>query len=283
MNVESSMLRDAKELIVWASKIEARVDVEIHEDLPDSAQMEALGRLHPDLEALYKDHSGLHVYWELSSECWGRLWILTPDEQLSQASNYWDDCSDDEVIETAIRKHSDPDIWLPIARSLVPFFDYGNGDTLCVSQLDRKVYSQEHEEGELIAVCDNLIDFYRGWSSVRYAEPRCGWRDVGLLGFSEQLFELPDEPADLNHLDLKDILLRTTRKLTAHEVRQFESYFPTHTNLIQLKKHLESGNEITLVRWKREDKLGEYLELLDLIDAQYRVVNSYFGRGFADR
>ena len=43
MNVESSMLRDAKELIVWASKLEARVDVEIHENPPDSAQMEALG------------------------------------------------------------------------------------------------------------------------------------------------------------------------------------------------------------------------------------------------
>ena len=52
MNVESSMLRDAKELIVWASKIEARVDVEIHEDPPDSAQMEALDRLHPDLGTL---------------------------------------------------------------------------------------------------------------------------------------------------------------------------------------------------------------------------------------
>ena len=270
------MLRDAKELIVWASKIEARVDVEIHADPPDSAQMEALGRLHPDLAALYNDHSGLHVHWELSSECWGRLWILTPDEQLREASNAWEYWSDDEVIETVIRKHSDPNTWLPIARSLVPFYDYANGDTLCVSQLDRKVYSQEHEEGELIAVCDSLVDFYRGWSSVRYAKPRHGWRDVGLLGcFSEQLFELPDEPADLNHLDLKDILLRTTRKLTAHEVRRFESYFPTHTNLIQLKKHLESGNEITLVRWKREDKLCEHLELLDLIDAQYRVVNSY--------
>ena len=46
MNVESSMLRDAKELIVWASKLEARVDAEIHENPPDSAQMETLGCLH---------------------------------------------------------------------------------------------------------------------------------------------------------------------------------------------------------------------------------------------
>ena len=52
------MLRDAKELIVWASKIEARVDVEIYEDPPDPAQMEALDRLHPDLGTLYNDHSG---------------------------------------------------------------------------------------------------------------------------------------------------------------------------------------------------------------------------------
>ena len=284
MNVESSILRDAKELIVWASKLEARLKVEIHEDPPDPVKMEALDRLHPDLGTLYNDHSGIYVHWELSPEYWGQLWIVTPDDRLREASNDWKHWSDDEVIETVIRKHSDPNTWLPIARSLVPFYDYGSGDSLCVSQLDRKVYYREHEEGELIFVCDNLNDFYRGWSTVRYADPGCGWRDVGLLGyFSEQLFELPDEPADLDSVGLKDILLRTTRKLTAREVRRFEAYFPTYTNLVQLKKYLESGSEITLVRWKREDKLGEHLELLDLVDAQYRVVNSNVGLGLSDR
>lgn len=277
-----SMLRAAKELIVWSSKLEASVEVQIQQDPPGPAQMEALDRLHPDFGTLYNDHSGLYVRWELSPECEGRLWILTPDEQLCQASKYWDDFSDDEVIETAIRKHSDPDIWLPIARSLVPFYDYANGNILCVSQLDRKVYFHEHGEGELIAVCDNLIDFYRGWSFVRYAAPY-GWRHVGRLGFSEQLFELPDEPADLDNPIPKDILFQITRKLTAREVRQFESYFPSNTNLVQLKKHLESGNELTLVRWKREDNLGEHLALLDRIDARYRVINSNFGLGLPNK
>lgn len=57
MNVESSMLRDAKELIVWASKLEARVNVEIHEDPPDPAQMEPLDRLHRRV---------------ISFDCWSR-------------------------------------------------------------------------------------------------------------------------------------------------------------------------------------------------------------------
>ena len=108
-------------------------------------------------------------------------------------------------------------------------------------------------------------------------------RHVGRLGFSEQLFELPDEPADLDNLILKDILFQITRKLTAREVRQFESYFPSNTNLVQLKKHLESGNELSIVRRQREDKLGKHLALLDLIDARYGVVDSNFGLGLADR
>ena len=125
MNVESSILRDAKELIVWASKLEARLKVEIHEDPPDPIKMEALDRLHPDLGTLYKDHSGIYVHWELSPEYWGQLWIVTPDDRLREASNDWKHWSDDEVIETVIRKHSDPNTWLPIARSLVPFYDDG--------------------------------------------------------------------------------------------------------------------------------------------------------------
>ena len=276
------MLEAAKELIVWASKLEARLHVEIHEGPPDSVQREAINRIHPDLGPLYSDHSGVAVSWELDQDCYGRLWFLTPDEMICGASNSWKDWSDAEIIETVIAKHDDPDPWLPIARSLVAFHDYGNGDALCVSQLNDKIYYQDHEEGELIYVANNLDAFYRGWSDVRFVEPKWGWRDVGSLGrFSNALFELPNEPADLETIELKDILFRTTRKLTAGEVRQFANYFKTQTNLVQLKKYLESENEISLVRWKREDKLGEHLELLSLMDAQYRVVDSCFDRGFS--
>lgn len=240
--------------------------------------------MHPDLRALYTDHGGLCVGWELDPEYGGQLWILPPDEQISQGDpNCWGDWSDEEVLHCAIGKHSDPENWLPILRSLVPFHDFGDGERLCVSRLDRTIYYHEHEEGELIYVADNLADFYQGWSKVRFMVPTRGWRDVGLLGgFSEQLFDLPDEPSDLAEVHLKDIVFRTTRKLSAVEVRQFEHYFETHANLVQLKKYLESGHEIALVRRTREDKLGKHIELLHLIDAHYRVVDSDFGEGFAD-
>lgn len=280
------MLTAAKELIIWASKLEILVEGKIEEEPPQPACLEALNRLHPDLAALYTDHSGIYINWNLGPECRGRLDLLPPDQLLGEGDPYdWNGWrTDEDLLCCVVGQHDDPKAWLPTARSLVPFLNYHNGDALCVSQIDRKIYYQDHEEGELIYVAANLNDFYRGWSKVRFAEPNCRWRDVGLSGgFPKLLFDLPEEPDDLAEVRLKDLFFRTTRKLRADEVRKFVPYFETSFTLVQLKRHLDSGDEIALVRRIRENKLGEHLELLKLIAADYRVVDSDFGKGFAER
>ena len=66
---------------------------------------------------------------------------------------------------------------------------------------------------------------------------------------------------------LKEVVFRLNRNLKASEVKKLEPYFDAFENLIALKKYLESGAEITLIRRVPETDLSPYLKLLRDIDA----------------
>lgn len=82
------------------------------------------------------------------------------------------------------------------------------------------------------------------------------------------------------NMRLKDVTFKLNRKLKVSEVKEFEKYFPSFENLIKLKKHLESGDTMTLVNRVLENELTEYLRFLNRLNIKYEINNSPIENGF---
>jgi hypothetical protein len=96
--------------------------------------------------------------------------------------------------------------------------------------------------------------------------------------------EFEDEYAGLQKLvvndRLKDIVFKVNRSLKANEVKEFEKYFDNFENMIELKKYLESGDEIVLVSRVLENETSGYTDFLKKIDVKFRLSESPIESGF---
>jgi len=79
---------------------------------------------------------------------------------------------------------------------------------------------------------------------------------------------------------LKDITFRINRKLKATEVKEFEKYFHSFENMIELKKYLESGDTIVLVNRVIESELPEHLNFLKKFKVEHELNESPTDNGF---
>ncbi len=79
---------------------------------------------------------------------------------------------------------------------------------------------------------------------------------------------------------LKDMSFKIDRRLKAAEVKEFEGYFPSFGNMIELKKYLESGDSIVLVNRALEAELSEHMDFLKKIDVEYELNESPIENGF---
>ncbi|WP_227430872.1 hypothetical protein [Psychrobacter sp. I-STPA6b] len=73
---------------------------------------------------------------------------------------------------------------------------------------------------------------------------------------------------------LKDIVFTIDRKLTTQEVKRFKYYFPTFINMVELKKHLESGQSLVLVSRVLESELLEHVQFLERLDIKFELNDS---------
>lgn len=96
--------------------------------------------------------------------------------------------------------------------------------------------------------------------------------------------EFNDEYAGLQKLiintHLVDISFKITRSLRAAEIRKFKSYFPSFVNLVELKKYLECGENIVLIKRVTEDDIHLHVRLLKQVDAYYEISESPIEYGF---
>lgn len=96
--------------------------------------------------------------------------------------------------------------------------------------------------------------------------------------------EFEDENAGLQKLTLNsrlvDISFRVNRTLLASEVKHFQNYFPESGNLVDLKKFLESGENIFLAKRVSENEVAHHLQYLKQIDVEYELRDSPIENGF---
>ncbi len=90
--------------------------------------------------------------------------------------------------------------------------------------------------------------------------------------------EFNDEDAGLQRLTINthlfDISFRITRSLRAAEIRNFKSYFTSFANLVELKKYLECGENLVLIKRVAETDIHRHVELLKQVDAYYELSKS---------
>ena len=96
--------------------------------------------------------------------------------------------------------------------------------------------------------------------------------------------EFNDEYTGLQKLTLNthlvNISFKPTRTLRAAEIRKFKSYFPSFVNLVELKKYLECGENLFLIKRVTEDDIHRHVELLKQVDAYYELSESPIEYGF---
>ncbi len=79
---------------------------------------------------------------------------------------------------------------------------------------------------------------------------------------------------------LKNVVFKTDRSLKATEVREFRKYFLEFENMVELKRHLESGNYLVLLRRVLEADISEHICFLKRIDVEFALENSPIENGF---
>jgi hypothetical protein len=96
--------------------------------------------------------------------------------------------------------------------------------------------------------------------------------------------EFDDEYAGLQKLvvndRLKDVVFKVGRSLKASEVKEFEKYFDSFGNMIELKKYLESGDEVVLVSRILENETTDYIDFLKRINVEFWLNQSPIESGF---
>jgi len=77
---------------------------------------------------------------------------------------------------------------------------------------------------------------------------------------------------------LKGIVFSINRTLTALEVKEFLRYFPSFENMVELKKYIESGNSLELVRRVPETQISQHTAFLERLAIEYSPIeNGLYG------
>ncbi|MDO5769727.1 MAG: hypothetical protein Q4P13_09500, partial [Psychrobacter sp.] len=79
---------------------------------------------------------------------------------------------------------------------------------------------------------------------------------------------------------LKDIVFKVDRSLKAKEVKEFENYFTDFGNRVELKRYLESGCPLVLIKRVLESELSEHEQFLKNLNFEYELQNSPIENGF---
>jgi arsenate reductase-like glutaredoxin family protein len=172
------------DLITWCKKNRIEHDIVSYEKShPSKAQINKLYQLHPALPFLYKETNEVIVAWgaENDYEQCGLLKIHDAEECIELAEseirmiNKW---TDEEILS----KGHDANWWkpmIPLYRSMIKFYDEGNGDCIAISKLDHGVYYIAHdwmdwieEEPPIIQLADSLESLITNWNSIQFACPR---------------------------------------------------------------------------------------------------------------
>jgi len=194
----------ALELKEWAEKHGYPVDpYDVITKRPSESEIRTVCKLHPELAGLYEDSNGALVAWGVEEDEIGGL-LKVPSakeliEMIKSESDHMGDFDDEYIIGSG---YCD-DWWkknLPIYRSLVKFYDEGNGDGIYISSIDNGIYFLFHdwmdwisEEPPMIRLSDSIGAFFRDWSRIQFANPNdLYWmsavKDGKFTGFNDSSF-----------------------------------------------------------------------------------------------
>jgi len=174
----------ADDLISWCKN--QRIDHEIvryQKSAPSPAQLKKLSRLHPALPNLYEDTNGIIIAWgqEGQEEECGLLKIHEIDECIDLAESEAKGIAAWSDLDILASGH-DAAWWkprIPLYRSLMKFYDEGNGDCIAVSKLDSAVYfvfgswmDLGGDQPPIMKLADDLHSLITHWSAIRFACPK---------------------------------------------------------------------------------------------------------------
>lgn len=158
----------AEDLIAWCERNPVKCEVACYKKVKPSGKIiERLGQLHPLLPNLYQDTNGILISWEaLHQNDVSGIFKIHPIEECVELAesetkriNEW---SDEDILKVG----HDKKWWkskISHYRSMVQFYDEGNGDFIAISKLDSCIYFVFHdwmdwvsEEPPIIKLADSL-------------------------------------------------------------------------------------------------------------------------------
>lgn len=195
----------ADSLILWCRQNAIKAEkVLFNRKPPSGGAKRALSKLHPDLPLLYEDSNGIVIAWDKSREESGLLKTHEASELIEMAeseSRNISEWSDADILGSGY----DRNWWkthIPIYRSLVKFYDEGNGDFMAVSHIDGGAYFVFHDwmdwvctkEPPTIKAAKSVEDLVTEWATIQFACPKhlywlsavkdghfTGFNDIGFL------------------------------------------------------------------------------------------------------
>ena len=155
---------------------------EISNDLPAQSDLYEIGKHHPGLIDLYADSNGINVVWESEEgDAGGILQVPSATElsdMLHRGSELRDGYDDSDIVDSGY----DQEWWnrnIKIFRSLTMFIHEGNGDGICISSENDKIYFLFHDwmdwvskEPPMICLADSLQDLFESWSKINFGCPK---------------------------------------------------------------------------------------------------------------
>ena len=199
-----NILQYAKDIKKWAGDQNYTINpYKINKNKPADNLLYKIKKYHPELLKLYVSCNGALVAWENAvGDICGLLKILTSKDlilMIESEIKLMSGFDDNYIINSGYNK-----VWwlenIKIYRSLIKFYDEGNGDGIFISKENEKIYFLFHnwmdwvgKEPPIIELSASMDQLIEEWSKINFSKPKnLYWMSAinngKFIGFNEDGF-----------------------------------------------------------------------------------------------